>query len=347
MKIFNYAYKNKSLEPRVGIILEDKLFDIKKSLDSVNELKMFTQPRFTILKRDNLKMLDLIEHESTVLSELKLLKNYILTQLTKGDPFLLRNAIINELKIDWLPPIIDPPLLYGIGGNSPLFFRDKEYQIPSYPRGFIRPTNKYSIIGHKGTVNIPSFYKTMRTSAELGVIIGKKGKNIDPKKALDHVFGYTLVNDMCSDDLKTIAFKKDKKFNRTSDLTSFIAVASISYLSRSTDSFIGIGPYIITKDKVPDPYNLMVYNRLSGHLRERSYTQAMINGIEQTISFFSNRFELLPGMIFHMGTMGIDGYTVEEDMKLNDEDYFEIEYENIGKLIVNINDKRKISNETT
>ena len=76
----------------------------------------------------------------------------------------------------------------------------------------------------------------------------------------------------------------------------------------------------------------MIYNRLSGIQRERSYSQALVNDIEHTIEYLSRMFTLKPGMIIHMGTMSIDGYTVEQDMRLTDEDYFEIEYEKIGAL---------------
>ena len=66
----------------------------------------------------------------------------------------------------------------------------------------------------------------------------------------------------------------------------------------------------------------------------------MVNGIERTVSMMSNVFSLKPGMVFHMGTMGIDGYTVESDMELSSEDYFEIEYEKVGSLKNFIKDNR-------
>ena len=158
---------------------------------------------------------------------------------------------------------------------------------------------------------------------------------------MDYVYGYTLVNDMCSDSWKVVAFQGEDESMMLKDLTIFTQRAATSYYSRATDSFATIGPYIVTKDEVPDPYNLMVYNRLSGVVRERAYTQAMVNSIERTVSFLSRIFTLEPGMIFHMGTMGIDGYTIEKDMLLGEDDYFEIEYENIGSLRTYVDDGRE------
>ena len=86
-------------------------------------------------------------------------------------------------------------------------FRDKNFQIPAYPRGFMRPTNTHSLIGHRSRVTIPASYETMRASAELGVVIGKTGRNIPEESAMGYVYGYTLVNDMCSDSWKVVALQ--------------------------------------------------------------------------------------------------------------------------------------------
>jgi 2-keto-4-pentenoate hydratase/2-oxohepta-3-ene-1,7-dioic acid hydratase in catechol pathway len=288
-----------------------------------------------------MSMLEMLEMGDKGLNKLRDIENYIRWHTQSGDPLLLRKSVLNQDVIEWLPPIPVPPLIFGIGGNSPLFFRDKDYQIPAYPRGFMRPSNRHALIGHRGCVTIPANYTTMRASAELGVVIGKRGRSVSPAEAMDYVYGYTLVNDMCSDYWKEIALNGQDEGLMHKDLTIFTQRAATSYYSRSTDSFAAIGPYIVTKDEVPDPYNLLVWNRLSGIQRERGYTQAMVNSIERTVSFLSSIFTLQPGMIFHMGTMGIDGYTIEEDMLLDEEDYFEIEYERIGVLRNYLKDLRK------
>ena len=204
----------------------------------------------------------------------------------------------------------------------------------------MRPTNEHALVGHNATVNIPAHYSTMRASAEMGVVIGKSGRNVSEAEAMSYVYGYTLVNDMCSDSWKVVALQGADESLMHEDLTVFTQRAATSYYSRSTDTFASVGPYIVTKDEVPDPYNLMVWNRLNGITRERVHTQAMVNSIERTISFLSRIFTLQPGMIFHMGTMGIDGFTLEADMHLGAGDYFEIEYEHIGILRNYVNDMR-------
>lgn len=338
MKIL--TYRDNGID-RLGLFVDGCPYDLTEVCASVNEIKALTKPRFFERPVEGMSMIEMLEMGDEGLNKLREIENYIRWQTQSGDPLLLRKSIRKQDAIEWLPPVPVPPVVFGIGGNSPLFFRDKEYQIPAYPRGFMRPSNRHALIGHRGRVTIPANYNTMRASAELGVVIGKRGRNVSPVDAMDYVYGYTLVNDMCSDSWKVKALNGRDEGLMHKDLTIFTQRAATSYYSRSTDSFAAIGPYIVTKDEVPDPYNLLVWNRLSGVQRERGYTQAMVNSIERTVSFLSRIFTLQPGMIFHMGTMGIDGYTVEEDMLLDEEDYFEIECERIGVLRNYLNDLRR------
>lgn len=338
MKLFSYL-KNGSA--KVGIKVADDHYDIEQVLLSLKECKSVNPLHNKIDYLNFDSIIALINGGIQTEDALRSITSYIDWNKSFGDPFLLRGAILDEFSLAWLPSIPQPPVLYGIGGNSPLFFRNKNYQIPAYPRGFVRPNSKNAIIGHRGVVNIPKHYSTMRASAELGVVIGKTGKNISEENAMDYVYGYTLVNDMCSDSWKVVALDGIDEEMMLTDLTVFTKRAATSYYSRSTDTFTAVGPYVVTKDEVPDPYNLMVWNSLSGVVREKGYTQSMVNGIERTISFLSRIFTIQPGMIFHMGTMGIDGYTVERDMQLDENAYFEIEYERVGKLRNYIRDYRR------
>lgn len=336
MRILTYKEDEKN---KTGLLVDGDIYDLEAICNSTREVKVISRPHF-FPQPAGVSIIDIMNMGEQGLNILRDIENYIRWLNRTGDASLLRNAHRKEDKVEWLPPILAPPVVYGIGGNSPLFFRDKNYQIPAYPRGFMRPTNNHSLVGHRGKVTIPKDYSTMRASAEMGVVIGKIGRNISEENAMEYVYGYTLVNDMCSDSWKVVAFQGEDESMMHKDLTIFTQRAATSYYSRSTDSFATVGPYIVTKDEVLDPYNLMIFNRLSGVTRERAYTQAMVNSIERTISFLSRIFTLQPGMIFHMGTMGIDGYTIEKDMLLGENDFFEIEYESIGSLRTYIDDTR-------
>lgn len=320
MKFFKYKKKNKT---NIGICINGDHYDLNKIFS------YYTKFNF---KKKNISFDELLVNKDKIFIKLEKLINLINKNFNHQNKNKLDKFKLNVNEILWLPPISKPDFYYGIGGNSPFFYRDKNFQIPAYPRGFCRPTNSNALIGHLDTVTIPKQYNTIRSATELGVIIGKEGKNISENKAMKHVFGYTIVNDMCSDSWKKTAFAGKSEDTMLDDLTIFTRRAATSYYSRSTDSFSASGPYIVTKDEIPDPYNLLVWCKLNGKIKERSYSQCMVNSIERVISFLSSFFKLKPGMIIHMGTMGIDGHTISEDMVLKKNDYLECEIEKIGTL---------------
>jgi hypothetical protein len=91
-----------------------------------------------------------------------------------------------------------------------------------------------------------------------------------------------------------------------------------------------MGPYLVTLDEVGNPYDLMIYTRQSGHLRDRSHTGAMHIGIERTISWLSSFRALQPGDVIHMGTMGYDGSPFATEPV--EGDVIESEIERLGVL---------------
>lgn len=326
---------------RVGMVVQDSFYDFHEVQKSLVEVKqLFSKPRFFDVDTSVFDMIALLDMGERGLAACQRVQDFLKWSLEEGDPFILRKAKFELNRVKWMPPVPRPPLMFGIGGNAPFYFRDKAFQIPGYPQGFLRPRSPHTLIGHMQPVTIPAFYRSFRSAAELGVIIGKPGRDIKADEALEHVGGYTIVNDICSDTWKDYAMSGEDERAIDTDMTVFGYRHVTSFYSRSTDNFAPVGPYLVTRDEVPNPYDLIAYNRLSGIRRERTHSQSIVNGIEQTIEFLSKMFTMRPGMILHMGAMSIDGYTVEEDMILTDEDYFEVEYEKIGRLRNPVNDLR-------
>jgi 2-keto-4-pentenoate hydratase/2-oxohepta-3-ene-1,7-dioic acid hydratase in catechol pathway len=215
------------------------------------------------------------------------------------------------------------------------------------------------------TVTIPPFYREFRCASELGVVIAPGGRNIPRERAMDHVVGYTCVNDMVSNHWKDIYTQ-----NARSD-PAFIDLCTSSFYGRATDGFAPVGPYITTADEVGDPYGLLVYSRMSPGkaiaqgtasqasatgrqsvpgaaaaseapvMRDRSHTNATIVGIDQAIAWLSRLVTLPPGAIIHMGTMGVDGYQVYPDQPMEAGSYVEVEFERVGVLRNPIDDQRR------
>ena len=148
--------------------------------------------------------------------------------------------------------------------------------------------------------------------AELGVIIGKTGKNIREEDALDYVFGYTVLNDVTARDLQT----RHRQF----------------FKGKSIDGYCPMGPWIVTADEIADPQNLAISCRVNGVTKQDDNTGMMIFSVRQIIAILSLGMTLEPGDIIATGTpSGVgDARTPPEYLKAGD--IMETEIEGIGIL---------------
>jgi 2-keto-4-pentenoate hydratase/2-oxohepta-3-ene-1,7-dioic acid hydratase in catechol pathway len=147
---------------------------------------------------------------------------------------------------------------------------------------------------------------------ELGVIIGTGGKTISGKKALKHVFGYTIINDLSARDLQF----RHKQF----------------FLGKSLDGTCPMGPWIVTADEIPDPQNLKLRCRVNGVLKQDSNTRHMIFDIPAIIETLSLGMTLEPGDIISTGTPSGVGFARTPPEFLKPGDTLECEIEGIGVL---------------
>jgi 2-keto-4-pentenoate hydratase/2-oxohepta-3-ene-1,7-dioic acid hydratase in catechol pathway len=148
--------------------------------------------------------------------------------------------------------------------------------------------------------------------AELGVIIGIGGKNIPRARALEHVFGYTIINDVSARDIQIRHMQWHK--------------------GKSLDGFCPMGPYVVTADEFGDPQTKRIALRLNGETRQNANTKDMIFAVDVTIEWLSRGMTIEPGDIIATGTpegVGL-GRTPPEYMK--DGDVFETEIEGIGTM---------------
>lgn len=152
----------------------------------------------------------------------------------------------------------------------------------------------------------------MDYETELGIIIGKEGKNISPKEALDYVYGYTIINDYSARSLQ----KRHKQF----------------FKGKSLDGYTAIGPSIVTKDEIKDPQNLNLKTIINGEERQNSNTKYMIRNVATLISELSQGLTLVPGDIIATGTPKGVGLGLNPPKFLKTGDLIESEIEGIGVL---------------
>ncbi len=149
--------------------------------------------------------------------------------------------------------------------------------------------------------------------AELAVVIGKDGTNIAPEQAEDHIFGYTIANDLSARDLQA----GHKQW----------------FKGKSLDGFCPLGPVLVHKSAIPWPVHLDIQCRVNGELRQNSNTREMIFDIPYIISDLSRGMTLKAGDIICTGTPSGVGMGFEPPVFLQDGDIIECSVEKIGTLI--------------
>lgn len=147
---------------------------------------------------------------------------------------------------------------------------------------------------------------------ELVIVIGKEGVNIPEERAMDHVYGYTIMNEVSARDVQRAHGQWFK--------------------GKALDTFGPLGPWIVTKDEAGDGNNLAVISRVNGETRQHSNTNDMIFDVATIVSALSEGFTLLPGDLIATGTPEGVGFAMEPPGLLGPGDVVECEVENIGVL---------------
>jgi 2-keto-4-pentenoate hydratase/2-oxohepta-3-ene-1,7-dioic acid hydratase in catechol pathway len=145
------------------------------------------------------------------------------------------------------------------------------------------------------------FSKKIDCEVELAIVIGKAGRFIATDRALDHVFGYTIVNDVTA---------RDRQVRRTPEGMTWYELGS----GKAFDCGAPLGPCIITADEIADPQKLRVMLRINGELRQSSSTSNMIWSCAELIHFFSRNFTLKPGMVIITGTPAGTAWSTDKEL---------------------------------
>lgn len=171
-----------------------------------------------------------------------------------------------------------------------------------------------AIIGPGQEIRLPSISKKVDFEAELVVVIGRSGKDIPREEAMDFVFGYCCGNDISARD-----WQKGRPGGQW-------------LLGKTFDTFAPLGPFVATKDEVPDPHNLHIQIRLNGRLMQDSSTNQLIFPIDFLISHISQFVTLSPGDLIFTGTPPGVGAGRNPPVFLGPGDHLEVEIEGLGVL---------------
>jgi 2-keto-4-pentenoate hydratase/2-oxohepta-3-ene-1,7-dioic acid hydratase in catechol pathway len=185
--------------------------------------------------------------------------------------------------------------------------------LPEFPVFFSKPPT--AVIGPGDAIPVQLEVSTkMDYEVELAVVIGKRGRNIRASEAFDHVFGYTIVNDVSARDLQR---RHGGQFLK----------------GKGLDGSCPMGPAIVTKDAIADPGQLAIRLWVNGELRQDGNTRDMIFPIAELIASLSEGMTLEPGDLLATGTPSGVGYAMSEPQFLKAGDVVTCEIEGIGQLV--------------
>jgi 2-keto-4-pentenoate hydratase/2-oxohepta-3-ene-1,7-dioic acid hydratase in catechol pathway len=231
-----------------------------------------------------------------------------------GDPLTKIETTSNITKIKQILFPIFPCNILALGLNYRKHADETKMPHPKVPIVFSKATT--SVIGSESPILLPRVGdQKVDYEGELAVVIGREAKNIAPEKAMDYVFGYTCANDVSARDWQ-IERQQGQWFR-----------------GKSFDTFCPLGPYMVTKDDIPDPNNLSIKTTLNGRTVQDSNTSDMIFDIPFMISFLSQSMTLFPGTVILTGTPEGVGFSRTPPLFLSEGDIVRVAIEKIGVLI--------------
>ena len=222
--------------------------------------------------------------------------------------------------IELLAPIPRPGKVVCIGLNYMDHAKETGSAIPTKPIMFAKFPS--SVIGPYDTIHvIPDVTTRVDYEAELGVVIGKPAYRVSANNALDHVFGYTVVNDVSARDIQKGA-EYGNQWVR----------------GKSFDTFCPMGPSITSVDRIADVQDLAVRAILNGQTLQDGNTRDMIFNVATLISYISQGITLEPGDVIATGTPNGVGDARKPPIYLKNGDVIEIEVGNLGRLTNRVED---------
>jgi 2-keto-4-pentenoate hydratase/2-oxohepta-3-ene-1,7-dioic acid hydratase in catechol pathway len=202
--------------------------------------------------------------------------------IARGLPATMAANKVRLDKVKLHAPLANPPRVFAIGLNYRDHAAEAKMTIPTTPVVFFKLQS--AIIGPGEAIVLPKATTQPDYEAEFAFVIGKGGYRIPAAAWREHVFGYTIVNDVSARDVQFA----------TSQWT----------MAKSFPTFCPMGPAIVTAEEIPDPHNLAIELTIDGMVHQSSNTRELVFKIPELIEYLSSITPLLPGDVVSTGTPG-------------------------------------------
>lgn len=300
MKLTQFKTKASNTQ-KLGLWLEDTMIDLAVLADAVKTAG--GNPASWLLQANS--TLEVIERKAGALTDIESLVQQGQTRRFPGD---VRTSLQLD-SIDFLPAV-NPGKILAIGRNYVDHAIEGGGAPPPAPLLFNKLSN--SLSAHLAPIVLPTISDNVDYEAELAVVIGRRAKRVSEAEALNHVFGYTLINDVSARDLQF----GDVQWVR----------------GKGLDGFAPLGPFITTRDEIADVQALNIEGRLNGEVMQSSNTSKMIFQVAYLVSYLSQGITLEPGDVIATGTPEGVGAFRKPPVWLKAGDVYEVTIESLGTL---------------
>jgi 2-keto-4-pentenoate hydratase/2-oxohepta-3-ene-1,7-dioic acid hydratase in catechol pathway len=293
MKLATWMKKGqKREEPRLGILLDDRsMLDLQPAaaiyLREIGKEKRSSRLAAELIPMD---MGAFLGNGEEAMNLARLTVGFMQTHRQElagkeGQKRRKENKMIHSLdEIRFKPPVHRPGKIIAMGLNFHDHAVEIKASVPQNPRAFLMVSS--ALIGHGEPVPYPAITRELDYEVELAVVIGRKGKDIPPDKAYEHIAGYTILNDLSARDIQRQEAKE-----------------RALYLSKNLDALGPMGPYLVARDEIADPQALTMelYVNQEPDPRQKSTPAQMIFKIPELVAYWS-QMTLEPGDVISSGT---------------------------------------------
>ncbi|WP_376093768.1 fumarylacetoacetate hydrolase family protein [Roseomonas sp. CCTCC AB2023176] len=295
--------------PRIGSVLHDRVLDLQgahaahSGADSPYLADMLALMDGGDAALDLARALAVRDGPTHALAEVRLLAPVPV-------PRAMRDFMVFETHVRQSMAAVNR--ITGHGPRTP-----EEIEVPAIVRAqpIYYKGNRFTVVGPDHDVRWPSYSEKLDFELEFGIFLGRGGRDIPASRARDHVFGYTIFNDVSARDVQA------------HEMAGWLGPAK----GKDFDTGNVIGPWIVTPDELPDPYALTMSVRVNGEVWSSGTTGTMLHSFEDMIAHASRDETLHVGEFLGSGTVG-SGCGLELDRWIQPGDVIELEVEGIGTL---------------
>jgi len=213
------------------------------------------------------------------------------------------------------PPIAKPSKIICVGLNYAKHAAESGMTIPKEPVLFFKAPS--AVCGPYDDIIIPKNSTKTDWEVELAIVVGKRASYVDEADAMDYIAGYVLHNDVS---------EREFQLERSGQWVK----------GKSADTFAPIGPFIATKDEIPDPHNLALWLKVNGETMQSSSTSDLVFNIPFLVSYISQFMSLVPGDIISTGTPFGVGLGLKPPRYLKPGDVVELGVDGLGTAKQNV-----------